>query len=106
MGPLDRTEGGGNFHPFHQARSQDFVQEGANLARAQGTPTKNQKLLGFGPLFFGSGPFYFFIFFSYYKILFYFTAQGGHGPLGPPLLATSLSTDIGEILHCDWNGKQ
>ena len=44
-----------------QARSQDFVQEGANLARAQGTPTKNRKLLGFGPLFFGSGPIYFFL---------------------------------------------
>ena len=47
-------------HP--QARSHDFVQEGANLARAQGTPNKNRKLLGFGPLFLGSRPtnFYFF----------------------------------------------
>ena len=33
------------------ARSQDFIQEGANLARAKVPPTKNQKLLGFDPLF-------------------------------------------------------
>ena len=35
---------------------------GANLARAQGTPTKNRKLLGFGPLFFGPGQLFFSLF--------------------------------------------
>ena len=61
---------------YSQARSQDFVQEGANLARAQDTPTKNRKLLGFGPVFFGSRPIIFFSQFNY-KILFYFSVQGG-----------------------------
>ena len=68
-----------------------FRPGGGQLGAGPGyTPTKNRKLLGFGPLFFGSGPMYFFIFFFYYKIVFYFSAQGGHGPLAPPPLATSL----------------
>ena len=37
---------------LQQARSQGFVQEGANLALARGTPTQNRKLLGFDQLFF------------------------------------------------------
>ena len=52
---------------------------------AQGTPTKNRKLLRFSPLFFGSGPIYYFLF--YCKIVFYFFAHGGGSMahLLPPL---------------------
>ena len=58
-----------------QARSQDFVQEGANLARAKVPTTKNQKLLGFGPLF--SRKPSNFIFFAMIFVLFYYTRHGG-----------------------------
>ena len=42
-----------------QERSQDFVQEGANLARAQGTPYQKPKTPRIWPTIFGSGPIYF-----------------------------------------------
>ena len=79
--------------------SQDFVQEGANLARTQCTPpppTKSRKLLGFGPLFLGSGSIHLFSYF-YYKILFHFCAQGGglaHLPPTPPPTPPPLTTSL------------
>ena len=40
-----------------QARSRDLAQDGADVSRGpRYTPTKNGKLPGFGPLFFGRGP--------------------------------------------------
>ena len=68
-----------------QAGSQDFVQEGASLARAQCTPAKSRKLLGFDLLFFGSGPIYFFIFFFAIKFYFNFSLRGAWPPCPPPL---------------------
>ena len=80
----------------HQARSQDFVQEGANLARAQGTPYQKPKTPRIWPTIFWGGANSFFIFFYfYYKILSYFSAQGGGGGMAPwPPLATSLQDAI------------
>ena len=62
-----------------QARSLDFVQEGANLARAQGTRYQKPKTprIWF-TIFWGPGQFIYFFYF-YYDTLFYFSAQGGGG---------------------------
>ena len=51
-------------------------------------PTNIRKLLRFGPLFFGSGPIHCLFSYFYHTILFF--PSGGHGPLGPHPLATSL----------------
>ena len=67
-----------------QARSQDFVQEGPTWRGPKVPPTKNQKLLGFGALFLGSGPIYFLFSYFYYNILLCFPLRGGgHGPRAP-----------------------
>ena len=75
-----------------QARSQDFVQEGANRARAQGTPTKNRNLLGFDALFFGSGPIHFFFSFLYFFRSGVGWEVGEMVPCLPPPLSTSPSS--------------
>ena len=65
-------------------------EEGPTRLWAKVPPTENQKVCGFGPLFFGTQPIYFLFSYFCYLVLFYFSAQGGeHGPRGPPL-ATSL----------------
>ena len=74
-----------------QARSQGFVQEGANLARAQGTPYQTPKTPQIWPTIFGSGPVHFLL--SYFAVKFYliFPLRGGeHDPFALPPLATSL----------------
>ena len=79
-----------------QARSQDFVLEGANLARAQCTPYQKPKTPRIWP-FFGSGPICFLFSFFYFNILFYFSAQGGGGPwppCPPPWLRPWMSPDL------------
>ena len=53
-----------------QARSQDFVQEGANLPWAQGTPYQNPKTPRIWPTIFGSELIHFL--FSYFTIKFCF----------------------------------
>ena len=70
-----------------QAPSQDFVQEGASLRHAQGSPTKNTKLLGFAPLF--TGEFCNFIF-VFAIILFYYSIPVmGRGTLYPLFCVTA-----------------
>ena len=54
------------FIAIRQIRSRDFLQEGANLTRAQCPPTKNRELLGFCPLFFDEPTEYNFVFFNYF----------------------------------------
>ena len=79
-----------------QARIQDFAQGGATVKRdprlggpeARGPKVhaiKNQKVCGFGELFFSWGPFTILFSYFYYLILSYFTAQGGaSGPGARP----------------------
>ena len=64
--------------PLEQLLSQYFVQEGANLARVQCTRYQNPKTPWIWPtIFWGWGQFGFLFSYFYYKILFYFSAQGG-----------------------------
>ena len=50
-------------------------------------PTKNKKLFGFDPLFFGAGQFIFIFFFSIRFYFIFFRSEGrGHGQLAPPPL--------------------
>ena len=62
-----------------EARSQDFVQEAANLARAQGTPYQRLKTPGIWPTIFWVRASSFFIF----TIKFYCLAQGEYSPRAP-----------------------
>ena len=78
----------------HQGRSQDFIPEGADLARAQGT--KKRKLLGFGPLFLGPSQFICFLIFPKKNIF----RSGDMAPLPPPL-ATSLQPIMPFALPCN-----
>ena len=78
----------------YQVHSHDFVQERANPAPAQDIPYQKSKTPRIWPTIFGSEPIHFLFSYFYYKTLFYFSAQGGQGPLAqlPPPLATSLKS--------------
>ena len=78
-----------------RACSQDFVQEGAKLPRAQGTRTKNQKLR-FGPLFWGSGQFVFFLIFAI-KLSFIFLLRGPWPPCHSPLGYVPVCAELGAL---------
>ena len=66
-----------------QARSHDFVHEGSTLRVPKVPPTKNGKLLGFGPLFFGSGQFALYFLVFTIKFYFIFLLRIEHGPRAP-----------------------
>ena len=72
-----------------QVPSEDFVQEGAYLGRAQGTPAKNRKFLGFSPLFLMNPAI---LFFNYF-ILFQYSRQEGGRPI--PLAVSLVVMPIG-----------
>ena len=77
-------------HKQYQAGSQDFVQEGANLARAQGIPYQKLKTPQIWPTIFGGRDSSFFLMFTIQQI-FSFSSRGG-GAMAPwPSLVTTLS---------------
>ena len=86
LGPLESRIGPLilKIDPWTQARSpQDLVQEGANLAQAQGTPYQKPKTPRIWPtIFWGPGQFFLFSFFAI-KFYFIFPLGGGAWPPWP-----------------------
>ena len=79
----DRSE----LHAVFTAGTQPgFHPGGADLARTQGIPTKNRKLLGFGPLFLGAGQFIFYFLIFATKCYLMFRSGGGGAWLAPVTL--------------------
>ena len=66
-----------------QARSQDFVQEGPTWRGLKVSPNKNRKLLELGPLFFRSGPIFFYSLMFMIKFVLLFRSGGGGGGMAP-----------------------
>ena len=69
LGKYDATSNQSPVIATHQTCSQDFVQERANLTRAQGTPYQKPKIYRVSPTIFLKNP----DFFLFFNILFYFS---------------------------------